>query len=145
MAVNAGESFVNQHVQRKIARIVLDNASGTFTIDQARTDPALIGKIEVVTSAIAGTILTEQTYTGANATTAVGIGILDGLAKGPVVGEAISYISSTGVPLCGTVVGISGQGTTGVTSSGNVAVLTAFGATIAGAAGKVIIRLEWDV
>lgn len=145
MAVNAGEPFVNQHVQRKFARIVLDNASGTFTIDTARTDSALVGKCEVVVSAIAGTLLTEQTYTGANATTAIGIGLLDGLAKGPVYGEAISYISASGVPLVGTLVGISGQVPQGVTTSGNVAMLTAFGATIAGAAGKVVINLHWDL
>jgi hypothetical protein len=144
MAYNAGEPLVNQHVQRKFARIVLDNASGTFTVDAARTDPALIGKVEVVVSAIAGTLLTEQTFTGANATTAIGIGLLDGLAVGPVTGEAISYISATGVPLAGTVVGISGQAPAGVTTSKNVAVLTGFGASIAGAAGKVVIRLEWQ-
>ena len=143
MAYNAGESFVDQHVQRKQARIVLDNASGTFTIDTTLTDPNLVNKCEVVTSAIAGTLLTEQTYTGANATTAIGVGLLDGLAKGPVTGMAISYITATGVPLIGKIVAISGQTQTGITTSGNVAILTGFGATIAGAAGKVHILLDY--
>jgi hypothetical protein len=143
MALNAGESFVQTHVQRKVARIVLDNASGTFTIDAARTSPELVGKVEVVVSAVAGTLLPEQTYTGANATTAIGIGLLDGLAAGQVTGHAISFVSATGVPLACTLVGIAAQTVPGVTSSKNVAMLTAFGATIAGAAGKVIIFLEW--
>lgn len=143
MAYNAGESFVEQHVQRKQARIVVDNASGTFTIDTTLTDPLLVGKCEVVTSAVAGSVVTEQTFTGANATTAIGIGLLDGLAKGPVTGMAISYITATGVPLIGKLVAISGQAVTGITTSGNVAVLTGFGATIAGAAGKVHILLEY--
>lgn len=144
MAYNAGEPFVNQHLTRKQARIVVDNASGTFTIDTTLTDPLLVGKCEVVTSAIAGTVLTEQTYTGANATTAIGIGLKDGLAVGPVTGMAISYITATGVPLVGKLVAISGQTVTGITTSKNVAVLTGFGATIAGAAGKVHIILEWN-
>lgn len=143
MAYNAGEGTVDQHVQRKLARIVVDNASGTFTIDTTLTDPLLVGKCEVVTSAIAGTILTEQTYTGANATTAIGIGLLDGLASGPVTGHAMSYITASGVPLIGKLVAISGQTINGVTTSKNVAVLTGFGATIAGAAGKVHIFLDW--
>ena len=143
MAYNAGESFVEQHVQRKYARIVVDNATGTFTIDTTLTDPSLVGKCEVVTSAIAGTVLTEQTYTGANATTAIGIGLLDGLANGPVTGMAISYITASGVPLIGKIVGIASQPATGITTSKNVAILTGFGASIAGAAGKVHIILEW--
>lgn len=143
MAYNAGEAFVDQHVQRKYARIVLNNNSGTFTIDTTLTDVALVGKCEVVTSAIAGTLLTEQTYTGANATTAIGVGLLDGIASGPVFGHALSFITASGVPLACTMVGISGQTPQGVTTSKNVAMLTAFGATIAGAAGKVIIFLEW--
>jgi hypothetical protein len=144
MAYNAGEPFVQAHTNRKQARIVVDNATGTFTIDTALTDPNLVGKCEVVTSAIAGTVLTEQTYTGANATTALGIGLLDGLAKGPVTGMAISYITASGVPLIGKLVTISGQTVTGITTSANVAVLTGFGASIAGAAGKVHILLDWD-
>jgi uncharacterized membrane protein (DUF441 family) len=143
MAYNAGEPLVNQHVQRKIVRVVVDNATGTFTIDAALTDPALLGKVEVVTSAIAGTLLTEQTFTGANATTAIGLGLLDGLAIGPVTGMVVSYITASGVPLIGKVTTIAGQAVLGITTSKNVAVLSGFGASIAGAAGKVHFLLEY--
>jgi outer membrane lipoprotein SlyB len=144
MAINAGEPFVNDAAQSKVLRIPLANAAGTVTIDTANMHPSLANKVEIVASAIAGTLLPEQTYTGANGTTAFGIGLLDGLAVGPVAGWALVGATSGSMVAgtVGTVAGISGQATPGITTSKNVAVLVTLPATAAAGTGKIEVFLE---
>lgn len=141
MAVNAGEPFVNAHVQRKWVHIVLDNAAGTVTIDATNTSPELINKCEVVTSATTGSIITEQTFTGANGTTIFGIGLLDGLAKGPVTGHAVFYDNTIANGCIGGMV--AAIPTNGVTTSNNVAVKVTFVSTLAAKTGKAHVFLEY--
>lgn len=145
MAINAGESFVNTHVQRKIAVINLLNTAGTVTIDTTNLDPLLANRCEVISSAIAGTIIPEQTYTGANGTTVFGLGLLDGLASGPVTGVVFTGTTSGSMVAgaVGTVGGISGQTPAGVTTSKNVAVLLTLPATAASGTGKYVVILQW--
>jgi hypothetical protein len=112
-------------------------AAGDFGVSQD-----LLGKCEFVASAIAGSVVTEQTFTGADITAAVckvGFGILDGTARDKVWGYAqiLGNTVSTNDAAAGgpsaatpwtllasfTVGGISGQTRAGITSSNNVAVL----------------------
>lgn len=142
MATNAGEPYVNAHAQRKFYHLVLNNAAGTVTIDAANTDLFLLGKVEVVSSAIAGTVLTEQTYTGANGTTAFGIGILDGLAI-RVSGYGVFFDNTIANGAIGaTVAAVAAQGMPGVTTSGNCAVIATFVSTLAAKTGKAHIFLN---
>lgn len=143
-----------------IPLIITDQTS--VTIDTANLDPALVGQVEVVNTAIAGTLLTEQTFTGANslaATAVIGIGILESDAVGATTGLAKRVsgygvvLSNTGAGNTGTagaggftVGGITGQTIPGISTSGNVAVLCTIvgGVTslnAAAGAGKAVIHL----
>lgn len=152
-----------QHTNAKhylIPLIITDQTS--VTIDTATIDPSLIGQVEVVASAIAGTLLTEQTFTGAStlaATGIIGIGLLESGGVGQTNGMAKSVsgygviLSNSGAANAGTacaagftVGGIAGQTVPGITTSGNVAVLcTVVGAATtlnaAAGTGKAVIHL----
>lgn len=146
MSVNAGESFVNAHMQRKFVHLVLDNAAGTVTVDATNTEPNLIGKVEVKTSAVVGTVVTEYTWTAPNGTTIFGIGLLDGLAKGPISGFAFFLDNTKASGVVGAVVAQdSATAPAGITTSSNVAVRLTFTSTMAALTGKIHVFLEYAI
>jgi hypothetical protein len=167
MTIIAADSLQQEAVQSKhiiVPLIITDQTS--ITIDTTNIAPNLRNKVEIVNTAIAGTLVTEQTFTGANtlaATSVVGVGVIDGLAKGPVSGY-IEILGNSGAANANTALpfsvflptggtgGISGQTIAGVTSLGNVACLFTLTAAGAGGAttlnaaagtGKAVLHLVW--